>query len=108
MPSYSFKLILKEKLGIFGKYNFVSTMKESCVRYNQFVFGKNIKSVKNVKIDGVNVSVSLHLFHTITDKEFEDAVTNVIKLMKKHGYSLQKENHKKRRSNKRKTRKIKK
>ena len=91
MPTYSFKLILKEELGMFEKSSFISSMKDSCIRYNQFVFGQNIKSVKNVKIEGVNVNVTLHLFHDITEKDFEDAVSNVIKLMKQNGYSLKKE-----------------
>lgn len=91
MPTYSFKLILKEELGMFEKSSFISSMKDSCIRYNQFVFGQNIKSVKNVKIEGVNVKVTLHLFHDITEKDFEDAVSNVIKLMKQNGYSLKKE-----------------
>ena len=101
MPSYSFKLILKEKLGIFGKYNFVSSMKDSCVWSPNFIFGKNIKNVKNVKIDGVNVNVTLYLFTDITDKDFEDAVSYVIKSMKDKGYSLKKEkNDKKKKTSK--------
>ena len=115
MPSYNFKLILKEEIGMFKKSSFLSNMKDSCVRYNQFIFGKNIKSM-NVKIDGVNVNVSLNLFYNIIDKDFEDAVSNVIKLMKKKGYSLKKQNVKKTKKNvkkrkknvkKRKTRKVK-
>jgi hypothetical protein len=78
---------------MFEKSSFVSTVKDSCVRYNQFVFGKNIKKVKNVKIEGVNVNISLHLFHDITDKDFEDAVSNVIKLVKQKGYAIKKENN---------------
>ena len=103
MPTYSFKLILKEELGMFEKSSFISSMKDSCIRYNQFVFGQNIKSVKNVKIEGVNVNVTLHLFHDITEKDFEDAVSNVIKLMKQNGYSLKKEkNDKKEKKDKKK------
>ena len=44
MPSYNFKLFLKEELGMFEKSSFISSMKDSCVRYNQFIFGKNIKN----------------------------------------------------------------
>ena len=90
MPSYSFKLTLKKELGMFEKSRFISDIKDSCVRYNQFVFGKNIKSVKSIKIDGVNVIVTLNLIHTISDKDFVDAISNVVKIMKQKGYSLKK------------------
>ena len=92
MPSYNFKLILKEELGMFEKSSFISSMKDSCVWSPNFIFGKNIKNVKNVKIDGVNVKVTLYLFTDITDKDFEDAVSSVIKSMKDKGYSLKRAN----------------
>ena len=90
MPFYNFKLTLKRELRMFEKSSFISDMKDSCLRYNQFVFGKNIKSVKSIKIDGVNVNVTLNLNHTISDKDFVDAVSNVVKIMKQKGYSLKK------------------
>jgi len=107
MPSYSFKLTLKEELGMFGKSSFVSDMKHSCVRYNQFVFGKNIKNVKSVKIDGVNVNVTLNLINNISDKDFEDAISNVVKLMKQKGYSLKKGNNKSKKKSTSQTKKMK-
>ncbi len=90
MPFYNFKLTLKKELTMFEKSTFISDIKDSCVRYNQFVFGKNIKSVKSIKIDGVNVNVTLNLIHTISDKDFVDAISNVVKIMKQKGYSLKK------------------
>jgi hypothetical protein len=107
MPSYSFKLTLKEELGMFGKSSFVSDMKYSCVRYNQFVFGKNIRNVKSVKIDGVNVNVTLNLINNISDKDFEDAISNVVKLMKQKGYSLKKGNNKPKKKSTSQTKKMK-
>ena len=74
---------------MFEKSSFISDMKDSCLRYNQFVFGKNIKSVKSIKIDGVNVNVTLNLNHTISDKDFVDAVSNG-KNNETKGYSLKK------------------
>tara|TARA_Y100000589_G_C27043537_1_gene584187 strand:+ start:270 stop:629 length:360 start_codon:yes stop_codon:yes gene_type:complete len=103
MPSYNFKLILKEKLGMFEKSGFVSNIEDSCVRYNQFIFGRNIKNI-NVKIDGINVNVSLNLKNDISEKDFDDAVSNIVKLMKKKGYSLKQ--NKKKKSNT-KTKKVK-
>lgn len=103
MPTYSFKLILEEELGMFEKSSFISSMKDSCVWSPNFIFGKNIKNVKNVKIDGVNVKVTLYLFTDITDKDFEDAVSSVINSMKDKGYSLKKEkNDKKEKKDKKK------
>ena len=105
MPSYSFKLTLKEELGMFEKSTFISDIKDSCTKYNQFVFGMNIKKVKNVKINKTSVIVTLNLINKISDNDFDDAVKNVIKLMKKKGYSLKKENNKKTLSNKSNTKK---
>ncbi len=105
MYSYSFKLTLKKELGMFEKSNFISDIKDSCTKYNQFVFGMNIKKVKNVKINKTSVIVTLNLINKIPDNDFDDAVKNVIKLMKKKGYSLKKENNKKTLSNKSNTKK---
>ena len=105
MHSYSFKLTLKKELGMFEKSTFISDIKDSCTNYNQFVFGMNIKKVKNVKINKTSVNVTLNLINKISDKDFDDAVKNVIKLMKKKGYSLKKENNKKTLSNKSNTKK---
>ena len=105
MYSYSFKLTLKKELGMFEKSTFISDIKDSCTNYNQFVFGMNIKKVKNVKINKTSVNVTLNLINKISDNDFDDAVKNVIKLMKKKGYSLKKENNKKTLSNKSNTKK---
>ena len=47
----------------------------------------NIKKVKNVKINKTSVNVTLNLINKISDNDFDDAVKNVIKLMKKRIFS---------------------
>jgi len=105
MPTYNFNLKLKQELGLFHKFTFVNDIKESCTNYNQFVFGMNIKKVKSVNIDGLNVKISLNLINKISDNDFDDAIKYVIKLMKKKGYSLKKENSKKLNTNTKKMKK---
>jgi hypothetical protein len=50
----------------------------------------NIKKVKSVNIDGLNVKISLNLINKISDNDFDDAIKYVIKLMKKKDILLKK------------------
>lgn len=119
MPNYTFTLEFKDKIQLFFNPSLLSDIEKACTNYNQFVFGQNIKNMKKYDIDENKVNITLQLNHKITNEDFDDAVNNVIKQMKKQGYVFKrgksstktnktnKTNKKKKRTQKNKTNKSK-
>jgi len=89
MPIYTFTLTFKDKIGFFEKHILLNDIQQACKNYNQFIFGKNIKDIKNINIDDNKVHVKIILFSKISNEDFNDAVNNVIKILKNKKYKFQ-------------------
>tara|TARA_E500000331_G_C17151102_1_gene667325 strand:+ start:217 stop:600 length:384 start_codon:yes stop_codon:yes gene_type:complete len=109
MKKYTFTIKFKDEIGYFSQSQVISDIKDEVI-YNGFSLGRNVKSVKKIKINGDEVKVSVSLLFDKSEKELEEAV-NVIKSgLKKRKYKLITESNKNSRKTQKKSsgRKIKK
>ena len=101
MKSYSFTIIFKDQIGFFSQSKVVSDIRD-LVLHNGFVLGKNVNKVKNIKVQGNKVKISVSLLSDKSEKELQDAVKDIKSALKKKKYNLINNNSK----NKRFTKKI--
>ncbi len=101
MKSYSFTIIFKDQIGFFSQSKVVSDIRD-LVLHNGFVLGKNVNKVKNIKVKGNKVKISVSLLSDKSEKELQDAVKDIKSALKKKKYNLINNNSK----NKRFTKKI--
>ena len=101
MKSYSFTIKFKEEIGYFSQSQLISDIKDLVI-YNGFILGRNVKSVKKIKVNGDEVNVSVSLLFDKSEKELEDAVNDIKSGLKKKKYKLIHQNPKKSGSTKKK------
>jgi len=87
MKSYSFTLKFKDNIGYFSQSQIISDIKDLVI-YNGFILGRNVKSVKKIKIKGDEVHVSVSLLFDKGEKELEEAVNDIKTALKKKKYKL--------------------
>ena len=107
MQTYNFTLIFKNNVELHSNSSLLSDIHNACALIKQF---KNIKTIKKDNIYGNKVHVILSIKQKLSKKELNDAVNNVIHLLKKKNYKFKssktiKEHGKKSISSIRKTRK---
>ena len=99
MKSYSFTLNFKDQIGFFSQSKVVSDIRD-LVLHNGFVLGKNVNKVKNIKVKGNKVKISVSLLSDKSEKELQDAVKDIKSALKKKKYNLENNNSKNKRSTK--------
>ena len=87
MKSYSFTINFKEQIGYFSQSKVVSDIRD-LVLFNGFVLGKNVNKIKNIKVNGNKVKVSVSLLFDKSEKELQDAVKDIKSALKKKKYNL--------------------
>ena len=87
MKSYSFTIIFKDQIGFFSQSKVVSDIRD-LVLHNGFVLGKNVNKVKNIKVKGNKVKISVSLLSDKSEKELQDAVKDIKSALKKKKYNL--------------------
>lgn len=107
MPTCSFTLHFKNKVQILSNSSLLSDIFKACIRTKPF---QNIKSLKKHSIHGNKVQITLSVKQKIPKNKLNDAVKNVIHLLKKKKYQFKstktmKGGGKKNRRSTRKTRK---
>ena len=107
MPTCSFTLPFKNKVQILSNSSLLSDIFKACIRTKPF---QNIKSLKKHSIHGNKVQITLSVKQKIPKNKLNDAVKNVIHLLKKKKYQFKstktmKGGGKKNRRSTRKTRK---
>ena len=107
MPTCSFTLTFKNKVQILSNSSLLSDIFKACIRTKPF---QNIKSLKKHSIHGNKVQITLSVKQKIPKNKLNDAVKNVIHLLKKKKYQFKstktmKGGGKKNRRSTRKTRK---
>lgn len=99
MKSYSFTLNFKDQIGFISQSKIVSDIRD-LVLHNGFVLGKNVNKVKNIKVKGNKVKISVSLLSDKSEKELQDAVKDIKSALKKKKYNLENNNSKNKRSTK--------
>ena len=94
MKSYSFTIKFKDEIGYFSQSQVISDIKDLVI-YNGFILGRNVKSVKKIKIKGDEANVSVSLLFDKSEKELEEAVNDIKNGLKKKKYKLIRQNSKK-------------
>ena len=107
MPTCSFTLTFKNKVQILSNSSLLSDIFKACIRTKPF---QNIKSLKKHSIHGNKVQITFSVKQKIPKNKLNDAVKNVIHLLKKKKYQFKstktmKGGGKKNRRSTRKTRK---
>ena len=87
MKSYSFTIKFKDEIGYFSQSQVISDIKDLVI-YNGFILGRNVKSVKKIKIKGDEANVSVSLLFDKNKKELEEAVNDIKNGLKKKKYKL--------------------
>ena len=82
MKSYSFTIKFKDEIGYFSQSQVISDIKDLVI-YNGFILGRNVKSVKKIKINGDEVKVSVSLLFDKSEKELEEVVNDIKNGLKK-------------------------
>ena len=101
MKKYTFTIKFKDEIGYFSQSQVISDIKDEVI-YNGFILGRNVKSVKKIKINGDEVKVSVSLLFDKSEKELEEAVNVIKNGLKKRKYKLITESNKNSRRTKKK------